>query len=481
MIQLTRRKKTIIATVVITMIILVLSIFSPLVHSEADSNFTLPCIVNTYGNAWNGALAFDLSGAVNASVVMNTDGTLLNIRESAAIYGGATYNIATDTLMFQGEPSVEEANTVWENCATHFWNFNTNSTEDFPNVIGEHDIQYDPINGTFLTLQDYVEVVENNSILLDKIVQFDPNGDVIWSWDTQNYIPLSEASPFNETTKTLNGQTVMDFTHANDLYWDYNQSIIYLNLRNTNTFYKINQTTGDIIWACGEFGNFTLLGGNGQAVSSLWYHSHDTKEVAPDVFTMFDNDYENNTDPDNCHSQMLEVTLNETSMTAYVNWSWEAPTQYWNTYGGATVILPNGDFLGDFGDPTHQFSQNQPWNFNNTGAVFVEVNPAGQVVRTWAFPVGWYSYRVEAVTNSTLAFTPTPTPTVTPSPTPSTLPTSTPSTSISTNPTPPKAINSQTVYETLAVTAVILIIIGLGFVIYLKKAQILTKLMKKKR
>ena len=110
----------------------------------------------------------------------------------------------------------------------------------------------------------------------------------------------------------VNGQTVEDFTHANTLDWDYNNSIIYLNLRNTNTFYKINQTTGNIIWACGEFGNFTLLGANGQPLvganglpPSLWYHSHDVKEVAPDVFTMFDNDYENNTNPDDCHSRMI--------------------------------------------------------------------------------------------------------------------------------------------------------------------------------
>ena len=56
-------------------------------------------------------------------------------------------------------------------------------------------------------------------------------------------------------------QTVID--------WDYNNSIIYLNLRNTNTFYAINQTTGNIIWACGEFGNFTLLGANGQPLPML--------------------------------------------------------------------------------------------------------------------------------------------------------------------------------------------------------------------
>jgi hypothetical protein len=325
---------------------------------------------------------------------MATNGTVLDLRESNGY--NAVYNIANDTLLFQGEPYVDGASTA-PTYATGIWNLATNATENFPNVVSHHDVQYDPFSNTFLTLEDYVRTVGGNAVLYDKIVQVDAAGNVLWTWDTYNYVPLSEASPFNETS-SVNGQTVEDFTHANTLDWDYNDSIIYLNIRNTNTFYKINQTTGDIIWACGEFGNFTLLGADGQRVSSLWYHSHDVKEVAPDVFTMFNNDYENNTNPADCHSSLLEVTLNETDMTAYVDWSWEAPTQYWNTYGGAAVILPNGDMLGDFGDPTHEYTQNQPWDFNDTGAVFIEVNPAGQIVRTFTFPVGYYIYRVEALT-----------------------------------------------------------------------------------
>ena len=53
---------------------------------------------------------------------------------------------------------------------------------------------------------------------------------------------------------------------------------------------QINQTTGDIIWSLGEFGNFTFLSGN--------------------------NDYENNTNHDDCPSSLMEATLNETSMIA---------------------------------------------------------------------------------------------------------------------------------------------------------------------
>jgi hypothetical protein len=497
-----RQKKIILATVLVVALCLALFSFSTITLSQTSNNFTLPCTINTYGNAWNGNIAFDLQNGTNYYlVVMDTNGNVLALRQSSTSYGGSTYNIAPYTLMFQGEPQEGGAQTA-PTFATHFWNLSTGTTQDFPNVISEHDIQYNPVNNTFLTLQDYVRQVGNSSIFLDKIVQVDPNGNVLWSWDTYDHIPLSEASPFNETS-VVNGQTVQDFTHANDLDWDYSNGIIYLNLRVTNTFYKINQTSGDIIWACGEFGNFTLLGDDGQPLvganglpPSLWYHSHDTKQVAPDVFTMFDNDFDNNTNPNNCRSRMIELTVNETSMTAYVNWSWEAPTQYWNYFAGATLLLPNGDYMGDFGDPTHQLPQNSPWDFNNTGAVFVEVNSAGQVVKTFTFPVGFYVYRIAMITNPTNiilstpspAFTPsfstTSSPVITPIPvassSPASVPTATPtsfttsSPSVSPSSTPSMSTNFQTTMIIIALLVVVIVAIALGVVFYMRKKPPLT-------
>ena len=114
---------------------------------------------------------------------------------------------------------------------------------------------------------------------------------------------------------------------------------------------------------------------------------------------MFDNDLDNVTDPSDCHSRMIEVTLNEQKMTAWVSWSWEAPTQYWSPYFGKTDRLPNGDHIGVFGSPTHRFQQNAPWTGNDTGAVIVEVTSAGAIVRTWTFPKGWSIYRISEITD----------------------------------------------------------------------------------
>ena len=503
--HLRKNKGIFFTAVMFTTLCLVLSSFLPTIHSQIT--FALPCTITTTGNAWEGYIAFDLKlgsnfmgtgGNTNYFVVMDTNGTVLALRESDTSYGAA-WNIAPDTLMFFGEPQVGGANSA-PTYETHFWNLSTGTTADFPNVIGEHDIQYDPVNNTFLTFQQYVQPVGNNLYLIDQIVELDANGNVLWTWNPYNYIPLSDASPYNETA-TFNDQTVIDFTHANTLDWDYNDGVIYANFRNLNTFYKINETTGNIIWGCGEFGNFTLLGADGSQLvgpdglpPSLWYHCHTVEQVTPDVFMLFNNDFENNTNPDDCRSSLMEITLNETSMAAYANWSWEAPASYWNAYGGSIVHLPNGDFMGDFGVPTHQYTYNElpdgTWDFTDTGAVFAEVNPAGQLVRTFTFPVGCYVYRVETVTDpasiafalptSVVAPTPTPVtlgptpfylPTYPPSsatPTPSTnTPTSTPTISPSIAPsiTPsnspsPKPLASKLTIEIAAATIIVIIVLS---------------------
>jgi hypothetical protein len=452
------KNKQSIFKVSIIILCVVLVVLSPvayvLVVLPPDSvGFTVPCTINTYGTAWSGALAFDFQNLGTTGqtgyyvVVMDTDGNLLDLRDSSTSYG-VVNTIEPDTILFQGEPHVDGPFSA-PTYATHIWNLTSGTTADFPNVIGHHDIQYNPENDTFLTFQSYVRQVGNNTYLFDKIIQLDANGTLIWTWDTYDHIPLNEASTFNETS-VVNNQTVIDFSHANALDWDYNNDIIYLNLRCTNTFYKINQTSGNIIWACGQFGDFMLLGDNGQPVTSLWYHSHNTKQISPNVFTMFDNDFNNITNPNDCRSRLIELTVNETKMTAYVSWSWQAPTQYWNNYAGGALLLPNGDILGDFGDPTHQLPQNKPWNFNDTGAVLVEVNPSGEVVKTFTFPVGCYIYRVAFLPNppSGNFVIPVPIPQFL-SPTPYSVPTATvsasPTTPItSSNPTPAQSTNPTT-------------------------------------
>jgi hypothetical protein len=207
---------------------------------------------------------------------------------------------------------------------------------------------------------------------------------------------------------------VIDLTHANSLQWDFKTNIVYLNMRALDTFCKINMTTNQTVWCLGKHGNFTLLGPNGQHVQSLWYHAHDVQEVQPDVFSMFDNDYDNTTNSTNpCpatyeatngHSRMLEVTVNEQNMTAWTSWSWTAPRTDWTPFWGSLDRLPNGDWIAAFGSMSHFLPGSgitSPLT-NSTGAVLVEVNQQGEVVRTYTFPYGWGIYRVVPIPLQTI-------------------------------------------------------------------------------
>jgi hypothetical protein len=102
---------------------------------------------------------------------------------------------------------------------------------------------------------------------------------------------------------------------------------------------------------------------------------------------MFDNDFHNLTDINDTSSTLLEVTLNEQNRTAQETWSWEAPEEYYSPYWGEADVLPNRDRIGTFGTQVKTYD-------DGVGAVIVEVNQTGQVVRTWTFPEGWGIYRV---------------------------------------------------------------------------------------
>jgi len=376
----------------------------------------VPVTIHTYGKAWEGYLTFGLwdfpynstgfsETPLSYLVVMTTNGQLLDLRSTLGNVSASTWMaqyapikyMGNDTLMFEGEPTT----------STHFWNLKTNATTDFPNVYGHHDMIYNPKTGTFLTLRSYVRQIDGKNVLMDTIVELDSQGNILWNWDTYSngHFSLNDECPCNETA-IVNGQTVIDLTHANSLQWDFQKNIIYMNMRALDTFCKIDKTTRQTIWCLGKHGDFTLLGPDGKPVPSLWYHAHDVQEIQPDVFSMFDNDYENTTNSTNpCpatfeqtngHSRMLEITVNEQNMTAWESWSWTSPREDWTPFWGSMDILPNGDRIAAFGAMSHFLpGSGIPTPLpNSVGAVLVEVDPAGNLVRTYTFPYGWGIYRV---------------------------------------------------------------------------------------
>ncbi len=224
-----------------------------------------------------------------------------------------------------------------------FWNLANDSFEQIA-FKGHHEYEYNPLANTVFTFNRTLEYFNDIPYLYDIIYEGDSDGHVIWSLNTSTFIPPEWWCPFYDIEL---GQP--DVTHSNSIFFDVDDDIIYYNSRNTNTFFKIDHSSGEILWGLGEHGNFTLFDKNGLQKESLFYHAHSVERVDENTFIIFDNDLHNQEDADSHNSRILEITIDEDTMTAYESWSWTAPPEYYSPGWGDADRLPNGDRLGTFG------------------------------------------------------------------------------------------------------------------------------------
>ncbi|MFW9903243.1 MAG: aryl-sulfate sulfotransferase [Candidatus Thorarchaeota archaeon] len=246
----------------------------------------------------------------------------------------------------------------------YFWNIENWNSQRF--VIGSHhDISYNPRTKTFMTLLETKVYNGQNPYRYDIIREVNMAGEVIWELHTNSFIPFSYWSG------EFDGE-VRDITHSNSIFWDIEEDKIYLLCRNLNTFFKIDHSTSEVLWGLGEYGNFTLFDQKGNQRPNLFYHAHALEKVDDNTFILFDNDYLNQTDLNDHQSQILEITIDETSMEAMTSWFWRGSPEFYTAYWGDADRLPNGNRFGVFGSMGHIDTA--------IGPRLVEVNESGHIV-----------------------------------------------------------------------------------------------------
>jgi hypothetical protein len=224
------------------------------------------------------------------------------------------------------------------------------------------------VTETFLVLERQgVDEYNELPILQDRIVEYSKLGEIIKIWNVWDYVPF-DAEEYEIRNEEWGGHA--DWSHTNTIFWEYEQDLVYFNIRNLDTFYKMEYSTGDLLWGLGRLGDFTLYDINGVERDTLWYHSHSLERIGPNRFILYDNDFQNTTSAQpvlSGTSRMLELVINETTMTANVTWMWEAPDNYYCTAWGDADRLPDGNTLGTFAWVWHE-------------AFLTEVNQAGEKV-----------------------------------------------------------------------------------------------------
>jgi hypothetical protein len=210
--------------------------------------------------------------------------------------------------------------------------------------------------------------------VIDAVIQEqDPSGNVVFEWSSSNHIALTDSLVSNYSPK-------FDYVHANAIDIDFDGNIL-LSSRHLSQILKIRRITneggtmGEIMWRLGgvnaKESDFTF---SGDTLNGFSYQ-HCARRLPNSNIILFDN----GNDHTPSQSRAVEYKLDESAMTASLEWEYRSIPSTYSFAMGSVQRLTNGNTLIG-------------WGFNLTNGIR-EVQPDGTVVLDMSFPNGVVSYR----------------------------------------------------------------------------------------
>jgi len=216
---------------------------------------------------------------------------------------------------------------------------------------------YSP-DGKYLLVTN-VSDLDGESFILQIDLQ---TGAVRFEWHTITDIAIDESYVDPPADPTA---SIYDYVHANSIEVDHDGTLL-VSARNTSTVYKIDRTTGAIVWRLGgKRSDFTM----GAGATFSW--QHDARRQPDGTLTIFDD----SASPG--HSRGIVLRLDEQAMTATLVRAFEHAAPLLARSQGNVQILPGGNVLVGWGDAGY----------------VSEFSPNGKVVFDATYPAAVQSYR----------------------------------------------------------------------------------------
>jgi Arylsulfotransferase (ASST) len=179
-------------------------------------------------------------------------------------------------------------------------------------------------------------------------------GLVMFDWHALGHIPVKDSYTFGPKA----GGHVLDPYHVNSVSLDRDGNLI-VSARNTSAVYKIDHTTGHIMWTVGgKQSSFKMGPGTTTAFQ------HDALIQSDGSLTMFDD----GGGPPRVHqfSRGVRLSLDLKHMTASLVREYVHPPQIASAFEGGEQVLPNGDVFVGWGQQPYftEFDSHGHANFD---------------------------------------------------------------------------------------------------------------------
>jgi Arylsulfotransferase (ASST) len=215
----------------------------------------------------------------------------------------------------------------------------------------------------------------NQTVINGVVQEIDiPTGKVLFQWNSEDHVPFSQS----EQPLPASPSTPWDWFHINAVHLDTDGNLL-IDARDTWTTYKVDRSSGNIIWQLGgKDSSFTLQAAPGQVLDSageIFAWQHDPEALGNGVYTFFDN--ESSGTPLLPYSRAITVKLNPWSHVATLLSSDNQPEGLSAASQGNAQSTPDGGLFVGWGALPY----------------FSEFDRFGNLVLNAEFPAGVNTYR----------------------------------------------------------------------------------------
>ena len=229
-------------------------------------------------------------------------------------------------------------------------------------------------NGNFLAMTANARMIENyftsetdpdaprktQPVVGDRFVEFTPEGDIVWTWDTFEHLDVYRWSYHLMEVFWHNRGFPhhLDWTHGNGITYDPRDDSVIVSLRHQDAIVKIDKASGEIRWILGDHGNWKspqkekLLE---PAHELRWhYHGHNPRVTEDGTILMYDNGicraqpYDPQAAPHECFARAVEYEVDEDRRTVREVWTSsddDDPERVISWAMGDAHRLPNDNML----------------------------------------------------------------------------------------------------------------------------------------
>ena len=181
----------------------------------------------------------------------------------------------------------------------------------------------------------------------DKIIEWDAETkEEVWTWDVFDYFNMMDYDQLGGIWFEAYNTNRFDWTHGNAIWFDEDDSALYLSSRHLNRITKISYPSGDVIWNLGlELGSGDI--DCGQDIGFSFQHS--LQKLNNGNILTFDNGNLSREllDQDIKTSRSIEIDITETNdgCEAELAWEYILPEDLYGYLSGNTQKLDNGNYL----------------------------------------------------------------------------------------------------------------------------------------